>query len=224
MPIPVPHVAASAAAATATAAVSSTAAGQPLRWLGLVGRAGSGKDWLCDELAKTFYVNRVAISQAIKTMLLAANPLVDGTKRLQDAVAENGMTLEKAKWAYPEIRRLMQTLGTEGGRSALGENVWIDAALRRGKPGHLNIITDVRFANEAAAVRAVGGIIVRVNRSNQPTDLFLSEDQAAHASETSSDTIVADYVFVNRGDSNVREIELLIDRLAHWSPPPYALS
>jgi hypothetical protein len=51
------------------------------------------------------------------------------------------------------------------------------------------IIDDVRYINEAAAIRAVGGIIVRIIRPGlTPMD---------HSSETEQQHIIADYTVTN---------------------------
>jgi hypothetical protein len=80
-------------------------------------------------------------------------------------------------------RQLMQTLGTEWGR-AQHEELWvrsvfrrIDHAQRAAGPARPSwVIHDVRFVNEAAAIRKRGGYIVRVCRGEPP-------DADAHASE-----------------------------------------
>lgn len=67
----------------------------------------------------------------------------------------------------PEIRRLIQTLGTDCGRGLLGENVWVNATINRIKVDSSRknwVIQDVRFPNEAKAIQILGGRIIRVNR------------------------------------------------------------
>ena len=54
-------------------------------------------------------------------------------------------------------------------------------------------ITDVRFPNEAALIRAAGGVVWKVVRPN----LALPVDE--HPSETSVDLVEADAVLVNDG-------------------------
>jgi ribosomal protein S11 len=57
-------------------------------------------------------------------------------------------------------------------------------------------ITDVRFDNEAAAVRAAGGRVFRVVRSG---DSCLAAETAAHASEAGVSDALVDGVIVNSG-------------------------
>tara|TARA_R100000951_G_scaffold10686_3_gene9018 strand:- start:16608 stop:17540 length:933 start_codon:yes stop_codon:yes gene_type:complete len=75
-------------------------------------------------------------------------------------------------------RKLMQLLGTEGGRDILHPNIWVNALFADYKatggysdgPHYPNwIITDVRFPNEAQAIKDRGGIVIRVERNIVPT-------------------------------------------------------
>jgi hypothetical protein len=67
----------------------------------------------------------------------------------------------------PEVRRLLQRMGTEAGRNIHGEDCWIRIAKRKvdEAPGNV-VITDVRFANEAQAIRSWGGKVIRIERPN----------------------------------------------------------
>lgn len=75
-------------------------------------------------------------------------------------------------------RQLMQTLGTDWGREIVNQDLWVlmakDRFLRSG-PGM--IITDVRFENEAAWIRSLGGRIIHLqSRKNDKTNKHKSED------------------------------------------------
>jgi hypothetical protein len=65
-------------------------------------------------------------------------------------------------------RYAMQTLGTDWGRKLIGEGLWvsvtISAAQKARKAGHPVVIDDVRFPNEAEAITAAEGMMVRVFR------------------------------------------------------------
>lgn len=62
-------------------------------------------------------------------------------------------------------RKLLQLVGTEGGRKIIHPNVWINATLSSYDSTKNWIITDVRFANEADAIRNAGGVVIRIDRS-----------------------------------------------------------
>lgn len=71
------------------------------------------------------------------------------------------------------------------------------------------VITDCRFENEAAAVKAKGGIVVRVNRPGvQPVN--------RHQSEVELDNYHFDYVINNNGtiDDLKNEVKVLIDYIS----------
>jgi hypothetical protein len=135
--------------------------------LGLVGAAGAGKDTLAGYL-RLYGYRRVAFADKLKTLALAINPCIHdpvlGITHLERIV--NVEDWEKAK-LYTEVREFLQTLGL-GAREVLGPNVWVDAALR-GVPASLEagrsvVFTDVRFPNEVARIRELGGVICKVTR------------------------------------------------------------
>jgi hypothetical protein len=66
-------------------------------------------------------------------------------------------------------RHAMQTLGTEWGRDLIHPDLWVISTMRRVSPilavGRDVVISDVRFENEARAIRQAGGHIIEVERS-----------------------------------------------------------
>jgi len=95
--------------------------------------------------------------------------------------------------------RVLQLLGTECVRETLGKETWINLLFRDWKPADPLVIADVRFPNEATAVRIRGGVIVRIRRGE--SGAILSEDGRSmkHASETEQLAIEADYTIENNG-------------------------
>ena len=88
------------------------------------------------------------------------------------------------------VRELLQKLGTEGLRTGLHENVWLNALFADYTPDSKWIITDVRFPNEAESIKSRGGIIIRVDR---PGLKALNN----HPSEKSMDDYKFDYRITN---------------------------
>jgi hypothetical protein len=90
-------------------------------------------------------------------------------------------------------RDLMRTLGTEWGRGLVHDSLWTDIAMARvnrcPKPV---VIDDMRFANEMAAIRAAGGVCIRITRPG-------IERGTSHASEGALDGEVFDAEIVNDG-------------------------
>jgi hypothetical protein len=139
----------------------------PTLLIGLSGYAGSGKD----EAAAALVVGgwrRDAFADRLRSFLYNLDPWVTvspdvGVARLAKLVDAYGW--DRAKRTFPEIRRLLQRTGTEAGRKVLGAQVWVDALFRDfDRDNEALVVTDVRFQNEADAIRKAGGVMVRINR------------------------------------------------------------
>lgn len=91
-------------------------------------------------------------------------------------------------------RQLAQTLG-DWGRS-IRPDWWVSIAMHRAAQarswGDSVVISDVRYPNEAAAIRAAGGLIVRVRREGLAS-------VREHSSERHSAHIYADFELDNTG-------------------------
>lgn len=63
-------------------------------------------------------------------------------------------------------RQMLQSLGTEWGRNMVGENIWCEAMVRRIKmsPADFILIDDLRFLNEAHALKKLDAVIIRLAR------------------------------------------------------------
>ena len=174
---------------------------------GLTGPPGAGKDAAALHLIEAHGFKRLAFATEIRRAALLLDPYIPGAGRLSDAVYRCGWTLAKTHW--PEVRRLLQVLGTELGRDLHGPDIWVakvfDAIHQFDADQHV-VITDVRFQNEAVAVRSHGGRIVRLNRNCHSPDVVMT-----HLSEVESAGIRPDYVIPNHGD--LAELHGRIDRL-----------
>lgn len=167
--------------------------------VGLVGPAGVGKDYTYEILKSSFpEAKRASFAEPLKNMLLATDPIVDERGRRLSELLQNS-TLDELKRDVPEVRRLLQKMGTEGVRECLGRDVFLDAAMSKCGDG-MTIFTDVRFENEAREIRRRGGIIVRVEREG-------TSSTSSHESESAFENIKCDYVFENDGrEEKVRSL------------------
>ena len=119
-----------------------------------------------------------------------------------------------AMWDYPievapgeihmapmTVRELLQKLGTEAMRNGLHSNTWVNALMSEFIPYSSRgsqyeemiskwIITDTRFPNEAQAIKARDGVVIRINRG---------VDNGNHPSETALDNYAFDYIIDNNG-------------------------
>ncbi len=155
-----------------------------MRIIGLCGRAGSGKDTAAQALISEGFV-RIAFADPLKE---AARAIFGLTRKQTDGDLKE--VVDKFWGKSP--RRIMQLLGTEAVRGCIDDDVWIKAARRRviRLPSRRVVITDVRFPNEADAIRSWGGEIWRIERPG----LNAVEP---HASETAMQDYKADLTVRN---------------------------
>ena len=136
--------------------------------IGLAGFAGSGKDTFAAGLGARF--QRVAFADPLKQALLALDPWVRSAGApLSELVGPDPLAgLERAKRIHPEVRSLLQRMGTDAVRGHVDPEAWIAAAARQVQAlldtGADVVLTDVRFPDEAAAVIAWGGTVIEVVR------------------------------------------------------------
>lgn len=88
---------------------------------------------------------------------------------------------------FPTYRAFLQHFGSEVMRG-VNDSIWIDCTLD--SCGEDAIISDVRFPNEARAIKEQCGIVIRVERAG-----LQSSD--THSSETAMREIVPDYIVSN---------------------------
>lgn len=174
--------------------------------IGLTGFARSGKDTVGQILVDQHGFERRAFADKLRAVALGADPYVEvehGFARLSSVVNGDewtcGVGWDRAKTDYPDVRRFLQRLGTEGVRDNLGSMTWIDAAMvglrlhgvARRQSKLAVVFTDVRFPNEVAAIQGLGGQVWRVVRPGV-------EPPNAHASEQVLDGI--DKTLLNNGN------------------------
>lgn len=105
---------------------------------------------------------------------------------------------------FVKDRKFLQWVGTEWGRG-LDESLWIKLwqkeieQLSVSSPGSLYVSDDCRFENEAALIRARGGVVIQIKRSNNAEHAVGGTGIANHASEISLPAHLVDAVIVNDG-------------------------
>ena len=101
----------------------------------------------------------------------------------------------------PTFRAFLQHFGSEVMRG-VNDDIWIDCTLSN--CGENCIVSDCRFPNEANAVKARGGIVIKIMRP-------LAKASDSHQSETLIDEIGADYTLWN--DSTLENLVANVDSL-----------
>jgi dephospho-CoA kinase len=140
--------------------------------IGLSGYARSGKDEVAKILVEDYGFTRLAFADKIRQLLLAIDPSLGGPK-LSTIVAEYGWDVAKSK---SEVRTLLQHLGVAA-RNLIDEHIWVTTVLNQIEENDKNyVITDVRFENEATAIKLIDGEIWRIRRThNVPVNNHISE-------------------------------------------------
>ncbi len=171
----------------------------------------AGKDAAAAVLINEYGFKKIALADPVRDLAYAINPIIESgedefflrpatpTIRLRDLIDKFGW--DYCKNEYPEVRRLMQAVGTEGGRNLFGENFWVDQLGNR--VSDLNsddsryVLTDARFRNEGEFVQNNGGTLVWIDRPGLEPD--------GHASESGELREIADYII--RNDSTIEELQ-----------------
>lgn len=162
-----------------------------MRLIGLAGYARSGKDSLADYFVATQFFTKRSFAEPMREALYRLNPTIDvqGYRAsLRQAVDLIGW--EDLKKVSADLRPLLQRFGTEVGRNMWGQDFWVNQLM--GSLQGDTVIADVRFKNEADAVKNAGGVVWRVER---PGVTKINN----HISETELDGYDFDAVLVNDG-------------------------
>lgn len=152
--------------------------------IGLTGRARSGKDTVGKYLEEHYDACLTSFAAPIRQMVMT----ICGYKTLEE-LEENKETIHPNYNCTP--RKMMQTLGTEWGRQTVDTNIWIKTLDLNLLPNDLNVITDVRFDNEAEFILERGGEIWNIVRNVKEVE--------NHSSETGINSSLITNILHNNG-------------------------
>lgn len=192
--------------------------------IGLGGKLRAGKDEIADHLVRHHGYVKIGMSDALHEAMLALDPIVG-------AIGKYGPTSEADTWRYssliaevgyveakkiPEVRRLLQQLGTEVGRKMIGEDTWTNIVRRRidelEEKGIPVVLTGIRFPNELAIIDeryGVGAITIWVERPGVEAP---STSTASHSSENS--VTAKDFDFILDNDGTLEQLYAKVDLIA----------
>lgn len=157
----------------------------------------SGKTTVANALVENHGFTRLRLAGTLKAMTRAflsglglpwevVEDMVDGELKEQAIPVLGGVT----------PRHLMQTIGTEWGRACVHPEVWINVAMNQARmmrgDGAAVVFDDVRYRNEADAIVAAGGVIVRIVRPEAVVT-------RTHSSEGELDDYPVTYELLNDG-------------------------
>jgi hypothetical protein len=189
----------------------SSECGPPI--IGLSGYARSGKDTVAAILARHGY-QRAAFADKIREALYLLNPSIQAPGFARSASVRSivdAIGWETAKDDCPDIRALLQRLGSDMAHPIFGADCWVRIGLAA--IDGLTVFTDCRFPLEANQIQERGGVMWRINRPGcAPVN--------AHVSETALDSFAFDRVIDNDGDLDDlrRTVEAAVTPM--WHPDP----
>ena len=165
--------------------------------IGVTGHARHGKGEVAKVLVEEYGYTEMQFSGQLKAMALKLAPWVEAHGAPRNEVLDLRHVVERDGWDMakqnPEVRRILQVLGTECVRDMLGQDSWVtalDLAWVGTKP---IVISDVRFPNEVEFVKA-HGVLIRVERPG-----FENGVDPQHPSEKIVQTLLADHRISNDG-------------------------
>lgn len=184
-----------------------------LKLIAFTGPAGCGKDTAAIHLAGNYGFVKVSFAEAmkegVKTMFGLDDDHVYGSKK-EDIIPELGVS----------PRHILQTLGTDWGRTMLHPDIWITAVAKGWRKmkseaesgnyvGGGMVISDLRFENEAEWVRNNGGVVVHIS----PTGEHVAINESEHESEQGIERRAGDYGIINchGGDEKLEAFYMKID-------------
>jgi hypothetical protein len=145
--------------------------------IGFTGRKQSGKTTAAQHLMKSGFIG-LSFAHGIRMMLTGLlMTLGYGRTRINELINEDKE--QSIPPIYKSARQMMQLLGTEWGRDLIHPDLWVIAARAQIEryAGENIVFDDVRFENEAAMIRELGGLIIHVDRlGNDDGDKHSSED------------------------------------------------
>lgn len=170
--------------------------------IGLTGKARCGKDTIAEYLQAEYGLFQLAF----------ASPIKDGLEAMIGLTPDqlDGEDKEKVITAIGlSPRQLMQSLGTEWGRTVTTPNLWLLLMQEQlkylyGELERSAVVSDIRFDDEALLIRSMGGVVVHVNRDNAPA-------VNPHISEAGIYRSGHDMVISNNG--TIAELECRLDDL-----------
>ena len=159
-----------------------------------VGKKGSGKSTAAKSLEEEYGFVRHNFKDTLIAELKHKMPLLlDELVRVCAALSDGEWTVDRLfKEKPPVVRALLQNYGTEV-RRADDPNYWVDAwgQLASALSEKDIVVDDVRFENEAQAIRDMGGVLIRIVK-----DSFDYPVLDEHSSETEQDDIIVNHEIV----------------------------
>lgn len=164
--------------------------------IAITGKAGAGKDTVCDYLSRNHGFVKTSFAARLKEVAKIKFGLTD-----DDVNTQEGKKRHIERWGKT-VRQLLQLEGTEGSQPLYGQDFWMkhwqEGVDKLCAEGHTNItVSDCRFDHEAEYLASAGAIIVEVARDDSQGNL--AGDEKQHISERGVDAKYVQCRILNNG-------------------------
>jgi len=194
---------------------TSQAASVVVMLIALSGRMQTGKTSIANHLERFYGYRTVSLAAPLYEVIERLDPYVDFQGlRYQDARKVFGDDVKSRK---PEVRRLLQLLGTEILREIFDPDILLAPVLREvdAHPNENIVVPDVRFYNEVDALQKRNALLIRVVREDMKTTW-------PHRSETelTDDAPFWHYVLYNRStlDALYERVDSFMQKIQEEQP------
>lgn len=143
--------------------------------IGVCGFIGSGKDTIADYLVNLHHFRRESFANTLKDAVSAVfgwdRMMLEGrTKQAREWREQvDPWWAERLNIPHLTPRWILQNWGTEVCRKNFHDDIWIASLENKLRNSRDDVvISDCRFPNEIKAIKAAGGIVVRVVRGPEP--------------------------------------------------------
>lgn len=152
-------------------------AGQ-VKLVGLLGVGGSGKSFVARRLVDVYGFHHLNFGDAVRDMLAA------GFGLSEDEFDNFAKKQPVSRFGGHNLANMMQTLAYDWGRWQIHHDLWTREYERRlGKLDGFVVTDDIQQENEVAAIRDLGGVVVRITRRGyRPAnrDVLLRQARLVH--------------------------------------------
>ena len=149
--------------------------------IGICGLIGAGKDTIADYLVNIHQFRRESFANSLKDAVSHVfgweRELLEGRTKQSREWREQPDPWWTTRLGQPVTPRwVLQYWGTEVCRKGFHDDIWIASLENKIRNSRDDIvISDCRFPNEIKAIKAAGGVVIRVTRGPEPVWYELAE-------------------------------------------------